>query len=283
MADFKKGTLDFNLPTSEGTLALAKRFILIIDALGGVTNDQNYFFREEKDAPNVRNLTSYMPIDTTKAIPATTSYRYTAIISLDVFDAVIRKYDPDWKSTIETQNYDSILTTNVCYLNDHEWTAFFSLNGNDYAVYPNPDNKYVAICEKRGPIYQHNINAWFSSTTPKANGIHFKKTIYSLYETAMSKDEIIAELEKSEHGELYYSTEERGYDSGYTIISYGPLTCYTYLTYYIFSGPITKTSISTSSPSTDTSITYNNKAFVISRNDFSKILVRDTVTKINSI
>lgn len=282
MADFKKGTLEFNLPTSEGTLALAKRFILMIDALPGAPNDQNYYFREETDASNTHKLTSYMPIDTASFIRTTTNYRFTAIIRLDAFNDVISKYDPDWKSTIETQNYECILTTNVCYLNDHEWTAFFSLNGNDYAVYPNPNNKYVAICEKRGPIYQHNITAWFiSAYAPTAVGVRYKKTIYSLYETAMTKDEIMDELSASDG--WYYMTEERNVDSGYTIISYGPLHHYTYLTYHIFSGPITKTSISTSSPSTDTTVRYNSKAFVISNSSFSNISYKDTVIKINSI
>ena len=281
MADFKKGDLEFNLPTSEGTLALAKRFILLIDALTGAPNDQNYFFREETDASNTHKLTSYIPIDSTSAIPSTTSYRFTAIIRLEVFDDVISKYDPNWKTTIETKNYRCILTTNVCYLNDHEWTAFFSLNENDYAVYPNPNNKYVAICERIGPLYEHQISVWFLLY---GDGIHFKKTIYSPYKTVMSKDEIINELNKSKYGEWYYSDEERDYESGYTRISYGPLFYYKIGDYHIFSGPITKTSISNSSPSTDISVTYNNKAFIITNARFSSYMrYTDTVTKINSI
>ena len=163
MADFKKGSNEFNLPTTAGgQLALRHRKVIVAGLGAGIGARNKYTIYDEDT--NSR-LVVLDPSDTNEYVTASIKLRTPAIIDCFVESGIL---DSASQSSIIPEYLN---TSHVEVVGENSWSIKFSYGGKNFVIRPVNSGTHEMTCESLS-LYRHTINLYLSSH-PKYFSIYF--------------------------------------------------------------------------------------------------------------
>lgn len=152
MADFKKGSNEFNLPTrAGGQLALKHRKYIVA---GQMNNDNFIIFDEDNGTTN-----TLTPSENSEYVTASICLHAPAIIHCFIDNGIL-------KNSSDTSTLPIYLnTSNVEFINYDKWSIKFSYGGRNFVLSPLTGN----ITCKSTSLYRHTINLTYTSSVTYFN------------------------------------------------------------------------------------------------------------------
>ena len=156
MADFKKGSNEFNLSTEAGGQLALKHRKIIRAGLINILGARNTYVIKDEDTDS--KLVILDPSDINEYVTASIYLRAPAIIECFVESGILT-------STSQSSTIPEYLnTSNVEFISDSNWNIKFSYGGKNFVISPGNTVMKEITCESLS-LYRHTIRLYSAGTT----------------------------------------------------------------------------------------------------------------------